>query len=248
MTLENRTILITGGNSGIGRALAEALLAKNNQVIITGRKEESLKAVLAENPTMKGYSLDVTDEAALAAFSTMIIEQHPELDTVILNAGIMEAEDYTADEVKLDVAERTIATNLMAPIRMAAALLPHLQSRPTAALITVTSGLAFVPKATTPVYSATKAAIHSWTQALRHQLRDSSVKLHEIAPPLVATELTPGQSQIAAAMPLQAFTDEVMGILAEETIPDEILVTRVNFQRRAEAEGRYEAAFTTING
>ncbi|GGB18795.1 SDR family oxidoreductase [Allosediminivita pacifica] len=248
MALTNRTILITGGNSGIGRALAEALQAKGNRIIITGRKPHSLQAALDANPAMAGYTLDVTDEAALASFPARLLSEHPDLDTVILNAGIMEAEDYTADPVQLDVAERTIATNLTAPIRMAAALLPHLQGRPKAALVTVSSGLAFVPKAANPVYSATKAAIHSWSQALRHQLRGTSVAVHEIAPPLVGTELTPGQSKVAAAMPLQAFTDEVVGILSRDEVPDEVLVSRVDFQRRAEAEGRFAETFAAING
>lgn len=248
MALKNRTILITGGNSGIGQALARALQAKGNRIIITGRKQSSLQAMLDANPAMAGYVLDVTEETALAAFTAKVIAEHPALDTVILNAGIMENENYTTDAVDLDVAERTIATNLMAPIRLAAALLPHLRSRDLAAIITVSSGLAFVPKATHPIYSATKAAIHSWTQALRHQLRDTSVDVYEIAPPLVATNLTPGQSQLAAAMPLQEFTDEVVGILSRDDIPDEILVNRVSFQRKAEAEGRYAAAFAMING
>lgn len=248
MALKNRTILITGGNSGIGQALARALQAKGNRIIITGRKQSSLQAMLDANPAMAGYVLDVTEETALAAFTAKVIAEHPALDTVILNAGIMENENYTKDAVDLDVAERTIATNLMAPIRLAAALLPHLRSRDLAAIITVSSGLAFVPKATHPIYSATKAAIHSWTQALRHQLRDTSVDVHEIAPPLVATNLTPGQSQLAAAMPLQEFTDEVVGILSRDDIPAEILVNRVSFQRKAEAEGRYAAAFAMING
>ncbi|WP_428926059.1 SDR family oxidoreductase [Marinibacterium sp. SX1] len=248
MALTDRTILITGGNSGIGHALARELQARGNRLIITGRKQASLQAVLDDNPGMAGYVLDVTDDAALAAFPARLIAEHPGLDTVILNAGIMEAEDYTATPVDLDVAERTIATNLTAPIRMAAAFLPHLRSRPHAALITVSSGLAFVPKAANPVYSATKAAIHSWTQSLRHQLRDTPVDVHEIAPPLVATDLTPGQSRLAAAMPLQAFTDEVIGLLSRDDIPDEVLVNRVGFQRNAEAEGRYDAAFAMING
>ena len=248
MALANRTILITGGNSGIGQALARDLQAKGNRIIITGRKQSSLQAMLDENPAMAGYALDVTDEAALAAFAPEIIAKHSDLDTVILNAGIMESEDYTTDPVDLDVANRTIATNLIAPITLAAALLPHMQTRPRAALITVSSGLAFVPKAANPVYCATKAAIHSWTQSLRHQMRDTSVDVHEIAPPLVATDLTPGQSQMAAAMSLQEFTDEVVGILSRDDIPDEILVSRVNFQRNAEAESRHAAAFATING
>jgi len=247
MTFTNRTILITGGNSGIGQALAETLQAKGNRIIITGRKPTSLRATLDRNPDMAGYALDVTDEAALATFSTTLLTEHPALDTVILNAGIMEPEDYTADPVSLDVAERTITTNLLAPIRLAATLLPHLQTRPQAALVTVSSGLAFVPKAANPVYSATKAAIHSWTQSLRHQLQGTTVAVHEIAPPLVATDLTPGQSQIAAALPLQDFIDEVAEILSRPEVPNEVLVARVNFQRNAEAEGRYATAFQTIN-
>lgn len=248
MSMTHRTILITGGNSGIGAALARALLALGNRVVITGRNPDRLAAVLADTPGLAGYALDVTDPAALADFPAQVLADHPQLDTLILNAGIMEAEDYTADPVSTDVADRTIATNLTAPIHMAAAFLPHLRSRPQAALITVSSGLAFVPKAANPVYSATKAAIHSWSQSLRHQLRDTSVAVHEIAPPLVATELTPGQSKVAAALPLQDFTDEVIAILSRDRIPDEVLVDRVGFQRRAEAEGRHAAAFAAING
>ncbi|WP_188790974.1 SDR family oxidoreductase [Salipiger pallidus] len=248
MTFTDKTILITGGNSGIGRALAEALQAQGNRIIITGRKQASLQATLEANPGMAGLELDVTDDAALAAFPDTLLEAHPDLDAVILNAGIMEAEDYTTDPVDLDSAERIIATNFTAPIRLTAALLPHLRGRPEAAILTVSSGLAFVPKASTPVYSATKAAIHSWTQSLRHQLRDTSVAVHEIAPPLVATELTPGQSQVAAAMPLDAFIKEVVEILSRDAVPDEVLVSRVAFQRNAEAEGRHAEAFAAING
>ncbi|MCC9620151.1 SDR family NAD(P)-dependent oxidoreductase [Thalassospira sp. MA62] len=248
MHFTDKTILITGGNSGIGLALAEALQAKGNRIIITGRKQQSLEAVLDRNPDMVGYRLDVTDDDALASFPAMILANHPDLDGVILNAGIMEKEDYTTDPVSLDVAERTIATNLMAPIRMAAAFLPHLQTRPEAALVTVSSGLAFVPKVTNPVYSATKAAIHSWSQAVRAQLKGTSVAVHEIAPPLVATELNPGQSKLEAALPLADFTDEVVSILSRDEIPDEVLVKRVHFQRNAEAENRYDAAFKATNG
>jgi len=247
MTFINHTILITGGNSGIGQALAEALQAKGNRIIITGRKQDSLRATLKRTPAMAGYMLDVTNEDALAAFCAKVLTEHPDLDTIILNAGIMEAEDYTLDPVSLNVAERTITTNLVAPIRLAAALLPHLQSRSQAAIITVSSGLAFVPKAANPTYCATKAAIHSWTQSLRYQLRDSSVSVHEIVPPQVATDLTPGQSQIAAAMPLKDFTDEVMEILSRGEVPDEVLVSRVNFLRNAEVENRYAETFGTVN-
>jgi uncharacterized oxidoreductase len=248
MNFTNRKILITGGNSGIGQALAEALQTKGNTVVITGRNQESLEAMLARHPDMAGYRLDVTDTASLTAFSERLLAEHPDLDAVILNAGIMEAEDYTADTVNTDVAMRTIATNLIAPIHLAAALLPHLRKRSQAALITVSSGLAFVPRAQNPTYSASKAAIHSWTQSLRHQMRGTSVAVHEIAPPLVATELTPGQSTWSAALGLDVFVKEVIEILSRTTIPDEILVDRVNFQRKAEQEGRFDSAFAAVNG
>ncbi|EJL93208.1 SDR family oxidoreductase [Pantoea sp. GM01] len=247
MIFVNKKILITGGNSGIGRALAEALKEKGNKVIITGRKEATLSQVLSDNPEMEGYVLDVTQSGAVATFSETLLAEHPDLDAVILNAGIMEPENYTAQAVDTDVADRTIATNLIAPIHLAAALLPHLRGRPESALVTVSSGLAFVPRAENPVYSATKAAIHSWSQSLRHQLRGTSVAVHEIAPPLVATELTPGQSTWENALSLEAFTKEVIAILSQDEVPDEILVQRVSFQRNAEKEDRFASTFATIN-
>ncbi|MBT0669145.1 SDR family NAD(P)-dependent oxidoreductase [Novosphingobium profundi] len=248
MQFVNRKILITGGNSGIGRALAEALVAAGNTLIVTGRKAETLKATLEANPAMSGYELDVTDTASLAAFTKAVLADHPDLDAVILNAGIMEAEDYAADPVSTEVADRIVATNLTAPIHMAAAFLPHLRARAEAALVTVSSGLAFLPLARTPVYSASKAAIHSFTQSLRHQLRDTSVAVHEIAPPEVATELTPGQSQRPTALPLEAFITEVTAIMTQDDVPDEILVERVAFLRQAEREGQFAERFAMLNG
>lgn len=247
MNFTDKTLLITGGNSGIGRAMAEALQARGNRIVVTGRNPETLREVLAANPDMAGYALDVTDAKALDAFVATLLAEHPALDGAILNAGIMEREDLRADRVDTDVAERTIATNLLAPLRLAAGLLPHLRSRPEAALVTVSSGLAFVPRADSPSYSATKAAIHSWTQSLRHQLRDTSVSVVEIVPPLVATDLTPGQSQMPAAMPLSEFVAEAVEKLCAQQTPDEALVERALFQRNAEAEGRFSAAFDRIN-
>ena len=247
MDFADKTLLITGGNSGIGRAMAEALQARGNRIIVTGRNPETLREVLAANPDMAGYELDVTDEEALHAFVDKLLAEHPALDGAILNAGIMEREDLCADTVDTNVAERTISTNLLAPLRLAAGLLPHLRGRPDAALVTVSSGLAFVPRADSPTYSATKAAIHAWSQSARHQLRDTSVAVIEIVPPLVATELTPGQSEIEAAMPVSDFVGEVVEKLCARPTPDEVLVERALFQRNAEAEGRFGAAFGRIN-
>lgn len=248
MQFTHRKILITGGNSGIGRALAEALAGHANTLIVTGRNETTLGETLEANPGMHGYRLDVTDPADLAAFPGRVLADHPDLDAVILNAGIMEPEDYATDAVSTEVADRIIATNLTAPIHLAAAFLPHLRARPEAALVTVSSGLAFLPLVRTPTYSASKAAIHSLSQTLRHQLRETSVAVHELAPPEVATELTPGQSQRETALPLEDFIAEVTTIMTAPEVPDEILVERVGFLRHAEAQGEFAKRFALLNG
>lgn len=247
MDFTTSKILITGGNSGIGHGLAAALASRGARVIITGRNPGSLQAVLAANPGMEGYELDVTDAAAVGRFAKDLVEHHPDLNVVIHNAGIMEKEDMLAQVVDLDIVERTIATNLLGPIRLTAALLPHLRSKREAAVVTVSSGLAFVPRADTPTYGATKAAIHSWSQSLRHELRDTSVAVVEIAPPLVATELTPGQASNPRAMPLDDFISEAVGLLCTDPTPREVLVQRVMPQRTAEQTGNFDRVFAMIN-
>lgn len=248
MNITGNTILITGGGAGIGRALAETLHARGNQVIITGRREGVLKETAAANPGMAWATLDVDDAAAIAAFGVQVVKDHPALNAVILNAGIMKLEDIKAQPFDLATAEATITTNLLGPIRLTAALLPHLTKQPEATIMTVTSGLAFIPLTATPTYNATKAAIHSWTQSLRHQLRDTGVEVLELAPPGVATDLMPGHADNPASMPLADFTAEVIGLIERgETPRGEILVDRVKPLRFAEANG-YEAVFEQLNG
>ena len=248
MNITGNTILITGGGTGIGRALAETLHARGNQVIITGRREGVLKETAAANPGMAWATLDVDDAAAIAAFGVQVVKDHPALNAVILNAGIMKLEDIKARPFDLATAEATITTNLLGPIRMTAALLPHLTAQAEATIMTVTSGLAFIPLTATPTYNATKAAIHSWTQSLRHQLRDTGVEVLELAPPGVATDLMPGHADNPAYMPLADFTAEVIGLIERgETPRGEILVERVKPLRFAEANG-YEAVFEQLNG
>lgn len=247
MQWKGRTILVTGGNSGIGRGLAEALMERGNDVIVTGRNAERLAATLAANPGMAGYELDVTDESAVRRFAGNVTLEHPGLDVLINSAGIMSREDLLADALDLEVAERTIATNLLGPMRMTAALLPHMRTRQQAVIANVSSGLAFVPRADSPSYSATKAAIHSWTHALRHQLRETHISVVEIVPPLVATELTPEQSGWAHAMPLVEFVDEAVTLLCQEPLPEEVLVKRVMPQRTAEQTGNFRKVFELIN-
>jgi uncharacterized oxidoreductase len=244
MNITGNTILITGGGSGIGRALAEALHAKGNSVIIAGRRERVLDEVTQANPGIASMLLDIQDKADIAAFAREAVTRFPALDVVIHNAGIMKPETH----VDLAIAEETIATNLLGPIRLTAALLPHLLARPRASVVTVSSGLAFVPLAATPTYSATKAAIHSWSMALRHQLKDTSVEVVEIAPPYVQTELL-GAHQLTDpdAMPLADFTDEVMAILEDTPTSGEVIVERCKPLRFAEENGNFAGVFAMVN-
>jgi len=247
MDTRNDTILITGGGSGIGKAMAEALHARGAKVIIAGRRREPLEAVAAANPGMAFETLDVADPAAIEAFAARVVERRPDLNVLINNAGIMVAEDLTAEPVDLAIAEQTIAINLLGPIRLTAALLPHLKRKTAATVVNVTSGLAFVPLTSTPTYSATKAALRSWSQSLRHQLAGTSVEVLEWAPPAVATDLVPGHAENPNSMPLADFTAESLALF-EAGGADEILVERVKFLSGAEARGEYDAVFRALNG
>ena len=176
------------------------------------------------------------------------IHDFPALNVLINNAGIMKAEDMLANPVDLADSEATVTINLLGPIRLTAALLPHLRRQPSATIVNVTSGLAFVPRADTPTYCATKAAIHSYTQSLRFLLRNTPVQVIELAPPLVATDLTPGQRDNPRAMPLDEFIRESIGLLSIDGYAPEILVERVKPQRNAEARGDHDKVFGMING
>ena len=249
MNISGNTILITGGGSGIGRALAEALYAKGNRLIVTGRREGPLKEAAAANPGMAWATLDVEDPDAVGAFAATVTKDHPDLNVVINNAGIMIPEDLTAEPFDLTVAEATIATNLLGPIRLTTALLPHLKRQPAATVVTVTSGLAFIPLIATPTYNATKAAMHSWSQSLRTQLAGTTVEVLELAPPAVATDLMPGHAANPNSMPLADYTAEVIGLIERGQTPrGEILVERVKALRFAEIEGRYEQVYAMLNG
>ena len=246
MQTSGNTILITGGGSGIGRGLAEAFAADGNTVIVAGRRKSALDTVVAANPGMAAIELDVGDPASIAAAAAGLVRDYPALNVVVHNAGIMAIEKLADGEVA--DAERIVATNLLGPIRLTAALLPHLLQQPAATIVTVSSGLAFVPLAATATYCATKAAIHSYSQSLRQQLRDTSVDVLEIAPPYVQTELMgPDQAVDPRAMPLADFIAETMAIIRGGAT-GEVVVDRCRFLRDAEKDGRYDAAFTATNG
>lgn len=248
MKMTGNTILITGGASGIGRRLAESFHKLGNQVIISGRRQKTLDDVTAANPGMQSLQSDIGDKAGVAAFAAKVAAHYPKLNVLINNAGIMQAEDLTKSPGYLDVAEETIATNLLGPIRLTAALLPQLQAQPNAAILMISSGLAFVPMAATPTYSATKAAIHSYAMSLRHQLRDTKTEVIEIIPPYVQTSLMGDhQANDPNAMPLEDFIGEVMRLLSSKPAAGEVVVERCVPLRFAAENGKLDAMFQAVN-
>lgn len=237
MKTTGRTILITGGTSGIGLGLAQRFAALGNTVVVAGRRKEQLDRIAEEHPGIDTLHLDVTDPASIAAAADELATTHPPLDVLVNMAGVMLPEDLT-DPAHLGTAELTVATNLLGPIRVTTALLPQLRRQDDATVVNVSSGLAFVPLPATPTYNATKAAIHSWTQSLRVQLAGTSVGVVELVPPAVQTDLMPALRTAEHAMPLDAFLDEVVQILTTQPNVEEVLVDRVRFLRFAEREGR----------
>ncbi len=228
MKITGNTIFITGGGSGIGRGLAEALHKAGNQVIISGRRKGHLEEVTKANPGMKSIELNVDDPASIAAVAKKLIAEYPKLNVVVNNAGIMSV-DLVGGAVADKAVASIVTTNFLGPIRVTSAFIEHLKKQPSATLVTVSSGLAFVPLAVTATYSATKAAIHSYSMSLRHQLKGTSVKVVEIAPPWVKTELM-GNSDDPRQMPLDEFIAETMNLLATDA--DEVVVERAQFFRK----------------
>lgn len=188
MKLVDRTILITGGTSGIGLELAGLLSRRGNRVIVTGRDAKRLAEAKQALPDIHTVQSDVSDPAAVAALLERVLASFPAIDVLVNNAGIMRNLDFNRADGLTEVT-REIEINLSGPVRMVQAFLPHLKTRDQALIVNVSSGLAFVPFPLSPVYSATKAAIHSFTQVLRVQLRGTNVAVVELAPPAVETPL-----------------------------------------------------------
>ncbi|WP_440709477.1 SDR family oxidoreductase [Herbiconiux sp. YIM B11900] len=241
MDITGNTLFIPGATSGIGLGLALRFQAAGNTVIVGGRRRELLEQIATEHPGIDTVEIDTTDPESILAARDEVLAAHPQLDAVIAMAGIMLPEDLT-DPASLEIAERTVTTNLLGPIRLASAFLPQLIARAAAgahpAFVTVSSGLAYVPLPATPTYSATKAAIHSFTDAMRVQLQATGVQVVELVPPAVGTTLM-GLDQTDYAMPLEQFLDEVMALFAADPAAEQIVVDRVRWQRFATAEGRY---------
>lgn len=244
MKFQGNTILITGGGSGIGRELARRWHALGNEVIVAGRRQEALDGTIAGRDGMFAYPLDIDDPSAIEGFAAKLVERHPRLNVLINNAGVMRYEDLTVRRDLRD-AEETVITNLLGPIRLTNAMIDHLSTQPDSAIVNVTSGLAFVPWAKSPTYSATKAALHSYTQALRQSLR-GKVEVIELAPPAVQTELTPSQSTRDNYLPLDDFADEAMRLWQTRPTPPEINVERVGFLRFAERNSQIDRALEML--
>ncbi|MCX4145042.1 MULTISPECIES: SDR family oxidoreductase [Paraburkholderia] len=220
MKLSGNTIFITGATSGIGRALAEAFHSRGNKVIISGRRRALLDEVAKANPGIDTVELDVSDAAQIQTVARHLTEKYPGLNVVINNAGIMPFDDVAGP---LDDAQAVhlINTNLLGPVRVSAAFIEHLKKQPEAFIINNSSVLGFIPIASNALYSATKAAIHSYCLSQRFKLRNTSVKVLEIAPPWVDTDLI-HKSGDERAMPLDAFIAETMTLL--ETATTEVVV------------------------
>lgn len=245
MKNSGNTILITGGGSGIGAALAHRFHDAGNTVIIAGRRQDALDKAAEGRPNIHTLTLDVESADAVKAFAERVIADFPALNVLINNAGIMRLEPIdTARD--LGDAEATIVTNILGPIRLIDALVDHLKAQADSAIVNVTSGLAFVPMVDAAVYSATKAAMHSYTVSLRDALA-GTVEVIELAPPAVQTGLTPGQETRQGYQPLDEFADEVMALFGRQPTPAEILVERVKFLRNAEREGRFDQTLTQLN-
>lgn len=245
MKISGNTILITGGGSGIGRGLAEALQKEGNTIIIAGRRPEMLDKTAADNPGMITVKLDVTDIESIKTVSAQIVKNYPDLNVLINNAAIMRTENLLDSEEMHD-AEDIITTNLLGPMRMTTALLPNFLKQPYAAIINISSGLGFVPLAMTPTYCATKAALHSYSETLRFQLGKTNIQVIEIIPPAVRTKLQGGRV-IEHAMLLNDFIAETMDILNAKPDACELCVEQVKMLRFAEASGKYDEVFRMIN-
>ena len=213
MDLTARTVLVTGGASGIGLALASRFLRAGSRVVVCGRREHALEEARASHPGLETRVCDVADPSARVQLARWAVATLPALDVLVNNAGIQRRVPAAALEPWHETAAE-IAVNLEAPIHLCRLLVPHLRDRPYAAIVNVTSGLAFAPLALAPVYSATKAALRSFTLSLRHDLAGTPIEVIEVIPPPVDTDLG-GTGLHTFGVSVDAFADGVMERLAQ---------------------------------
>ncbi|GAB3964637.1 SDR family NAD(P)-dependent oxidoreductase [Actinoallomurus acanthiterrae] len=247
MNITGNTVFIPGSTSGIGLAIALELQARGNTVIVGGRRADLLERIAAEHPGIDTVRIDTADAGSIESAAKEVLAKHPDLNVLITMAGIMRIEDWHAPESFLASAESVVTTNVLGPIRLIAAFIEHLRTRPDATIMTVSSGLAFVPLKVTPSYNASKAAIHMLSESIRLQLADTTVKIVELEPPAVRTSLLPGQEESEFAVPLDEYVAEVISLIESQPDAKEIQVERVKFLRYAEARGDYDQVVETLN-
>ncbi|MER5405842.1 SDR family NAD(P)-dependent oxidoreductase [Streptomyces sp. NPDC002769] len=229
MKLTNRTVLIVGGTSGIGLELAHRFAKDGNTVVVGGRQPEPQDG-------LQSVQIDVTDPASVLRARDEVLAAHPDLDVVVTMSGVLLTEDLR-DPAHITDAENMVATNLLGTIRVIDAFTPHLIGRGAGTIITVSSGIAFLPFPLMATYGATKAAVHSYTESLRAHLAGTGVEVAELVPPAVAT---PAMAKLnPAAVPVDDYLDEVMELLAVEPTTREIIAEAAQPLRRAERDGTY---------
>jgi len=247
MDISGNTIFIPGATSGIGLALALALRDRGNTVIVGGRRTELLDEIAAANPGLDTVTIDTADPASIAAAADQVLAKHPDLNVLVTMAGVMRIEDWRSPDTFLASAEEVVTTNVLGPIRLIAAFVEHLRQRGNATIVTVSSGLAFVPLRVTPSYNASKAAVHMLSESIRLNLAGTGVRVLELVPPAVRTELLPGHENNETAMPLDEFVSEVVALLEAQPEATEIQVERVKFLRHAAARGDYDEVVAAVN-
>ncbi|WP_205500108.1 SDR family oxidoreductase [Rufibacter psychrotolerans] len=209
MKLAGNTVLITGGASGIGLAIAERFLQAGSTVIVCGRRADKLNEAKEKHPALHTIVCDVAKEADRVALLEWTTAEFPQLNVLVNNAGIQRRVNPVEEQEAWSQTQQEIAINLEAPIHLCSLFVPHLQKQPKAGIVNVTSGLAFTPGVFAPVYCATKAALHSFTMSLRFLLRNTAVEVVEIVPPAVNTDLG-GAGLHTFGAPLDEFADSVM--------------------------------------
>jgi uncharacterized oxidoreductase len=254
METKGNTILITGGATGIGLALAEEFLSLGNEVIVCGRREEKLRQAKEKNPRLHTRRCDVSKEEERKALHDWVVSEFPETNVLVNNAGIQKRIDFTKGKADLlrnlqEEGADEIDINLKAYVYLAAHFIPDLQRKKRAAIVNVSSGLGFLPIASMPVYCASKAAVHSFSVSLRHQLKGTSIKVFEIIPPMVDTDLDKGGrgrgSKVDRGMPPQGVAKTtVAGMESDEA---EITVGAAQ-GIRIRAREAFEIAFAEMNG
>ncbi|MEV4294099.1 SDR family oxidoreductase [Microbispora rosea] len=245
MKTRGNTVFIAGATQGIGLALARRFQDAGNTVVIGGRRADVLDRLAAEH----GFGtvvIDVTDPASIQTARDRVLMSYPELNVLVAMAGIMVAEDVITPGF-VEIAERTVETNILGTVRLVGAFTEHLQSRPDSTIVTVSSGLAHTPLAITPTYNGSKAFIHLFSETIRLQLASTSVKVVELCAPALRTELMPGGSQVEGFYPLEDYIEDTWAILAEQPDVTEVIIDRVTPLRYSEVEDRYAATIEMLN-